>query len=485
MKTYQDFQKIKAENDNKKVLSFVLSAIEEYKNSDMYEMAVLADEYDRHQNRTMVQFQKFLYTLSGSVVPDNISANYKMTNNFFHRFVNQQNQFLLGNGVSWNNASTQKKLGKDFDTVLQKLGKIAIVQGVAYGFWNYDHLEAFEAKSFVPLFDEVTGALMAGIRFWRVDDTKPLRATLYEIEGATEMIWSYGEDKGNYILDNGEVTDTPNTQSYKNNYRTTEIDGIQFVDGENYPSLPIVPLWANENKQSEFVGMQEQIDCYDLIKSGFANDLDDASQIYWILHNAGGMDDKDIALFLQRLKTIHVAQVEGDGATAEAHTLDVPYDARNQLLDRIEKDLYKDFMALNPETIANGAVTATQIKAAYEPLNTKSIQYEYQVIDFLNGILELAGIDGEEPSFTRSMIVNAQEEINSVLASAQYLPEDYIVGKLLDFLGDGDKKEKILKQLDEDEMDRFGSIKKTQEVPAPQDGESSTEGQQSEVAPTE
>lgn len=485
MKTYQDFLEKKKTNDAKEILTFVVSCIDEYKNSDMYKNAVLADEYDRHLNRTIIQYQKMLYTLSGNTVPDNMSANYKMCNNFFHRFVNQQNQFLLGNGVNWSNSATQKKLGEDFDSVLQKLGKGAIVQGVSYGFWNYDHLEGFEAKEFVPLFDEVTGALMAGIRFWRVDDTKPLRATLYEIEGVTEMIWKYGENKGNYVLPNGDVTDTPSTMAYKNTFISTGKDGTQFYDGENYPSLPIVPLWANENKQSEFVGLQEQLDCYDLIKSGFANDLDDASQIYWTLHNAGGMDDADIALFIQRLKTVHVAQVEGDGATAEAHTLEVPYSARETILTRLENDLYKDFMALNPETISNGAVTATQIKAAYEPLNTKADQYEYRVVEFLNGILALANIQGEKPSFTRSMIVNAQEEINMVLSSAQYLPEDYVVGKILDLLGDGDKKEKILKQLDEEEMDRFGSIKQTQTVPVPQAGESGTEGQTTEVVPTE
>ena len=69
-------------------------------------------------------------------------------------------------------------------------------------------------------------------------------------------------------------------------------------------------MWGNANKQSELVGIREQIDCYDLIKSKFANDIDDASQIYWILQNAGGMDDIDLTRFVERMKTVRAAVVE-------------------------------------------------------------------------------------------------------------------------------------------------------------------------------
>ena len=60
---------------------------------------------------------------------------------------------------------------------------------------------------------------------------------------------------------------------------TSEIDGTEIYDGENYPTFPIIPLWCNQNHQSELIGIREAIDSYDLIKSGFANDLDQASMI--------------------------------------------------------------------------------------------------------------------------------------------------------------------------------------------------------------
>lgn len=444
MITYQDL--LAVGEDEKLRSEFVRSFISTHKASDEYEMAITAEAYDCKQNVTISEYRKLLYTISGESVPDNYSANYKITSSFFNRFVTQQVQYLLGNGVSWNEKSTPEKLGKDFDTKVQQLAHYALVDKVSFGFWNYDHLETFRLKEFAPLWDEEDGALKAGVRFWQIDPVKPLRATLYEIDGYTNYIWRSGQ----------EVEIRPK-RPYKLKIRFTLSDGVEIYDGENYPSFPIIPLWANQQKQSELVGIREAIDAYDLIKSGFANDLDDASQIYWTIQNAGGMDDIDLVKFVQRMKTVKAAVVDDDGARAESHTLDVPYASREALLDRLRSDLYDDFMALDTKEIAGGAVTATQIKAAYEPLNNKTDMFEYCVTDFISGILELAGID-DEPSYTRSVIVNAQESIELLLQSSQYLSTDYITQKILELLGDGDKTEEVMKELVADEAGRYGDV---------------------------
>jgi hypothetical protein len=144
-------------------------------------------------------------------------------------------------------------------------------------------------------------------------------------------------------------------------------------------------------------------------------------------------------------------------AQAQSHTQDAPYASREALLDRLDKDLYRDAMALNTDIIAGGAITATQIKAAYEPLNSKTDDYEYQITTFIEKILALAGID-DSPTFTRSILINASETIQNIIQSAEYLPSDYITTKILEIMGDGDKTEDILKQMQADEIDRFASV---------------------------
>ena len=448
MYTYQDLSTVG--EDEKKRMDFVQSVIRAHKQTDIYKTAEIADSYTKHQNYTIMNYRKLLYTISGQAVPDNWSACYKIPSNFFSRFITQQVQFLLGNGVTWENDDTSDRLGNDFDTRLQDAGREALKCGVAFGFFNLDHVEIFSLLEFAPLYDEENGALMAGVRFWQIDKSKPLRATLYEIDGYTDYMWENGV---------GQIL--REKRPYKLTISFTDVDGITIYNGENYPTFPIVPLWGNAARQSEIIGLQEQIDAYDLIKSGFANDLDDVSQIYWTISNAGGMDDIDLAQFVQRMKTVKAAAVQ-DGEQVQAHSLDIPYSAREAILDRLRKDMYRDYMALDTDEISGGAVTATQIRAAYEPMNAKADEYEYCIIDFIQGILSIAGIE-DNPTFTRSYLVNQSEEIQNLIQAGEYLPADYITRKILTIMGDADKAEELIQQMSADEVSRGFMAEEPQE----------------------
>ena len=441
MITYQDLLAV-GESDAAR-MDFVRRVINEHKSSELYKTAEIADAYARRQNYTIKQYQKLLYTVTGRAVPDNYSANFKLISNFFDRFVTQENQTLLANGVTWGDKQTDARLGAGFDNVLSLIGKYALVQGVCFGFYNLDHVELFpiferSVPCFAPIYDEENGALTAGVRFWQLDGNKPLRAVLYEPDGYTAYMWADGDkgevlrEKRPYILHtSGDAKD--------------EADGTLSFVGENYPTFPIVPLWGNMYRQSELVGLRESIDAYDLIKSGFANTVDEASLVYWTISNAGGMDDEDLVKFVEHMKTVKAAVVEDDGANAQSHVLEAPYASREAILSRLEKDLYRDAMAVNTDEIAAGQVTATQIMAAYDAHNSKVDQYETNVIEFLTGILRVAGLE-DEPSFTRSQIMNTTEQIQNVLLAASYLGEEYVTTKVLQLLGDGDRAEEVLRR---------------------------------------
>ena len=457
MKTYQDLMAVGERDEDR--IDFVKSAIEYHKGTDFYKNALIAQDYAKRRNTTIVTYQKLLYTLSGKAVPDNYSANYKLCSGFFKRFTTQQSQFLLGNGINWTEEGTSERLGENFDSRVQKAGRYALIDGVTFGFWNLDHLEIFRLTEFVPFRDELDGSLKAGIRFWQVDQEKPMRAVLYEMDGYTDFLY---DSEGGHIVNpkRGYVALT----------RTTPAEGMEIYDYENYPSFPIVPLWANDEHQSELIGIRESIDAYDLIKSGFANDIDDASLIYWTISNAGGMDDVDLVKFVERMKTVKAAVVDDDGAKAEAHTIQIAYESREAILNRIRSDLYEDYMALDTKNLsAGGAITATQIEAAYEPLNEKTDLFEYNVIEFIKEILRLIGIK-DNPTFTRSMIVNKQEEIQNVTQSAQHLSEEYVTKKILSILGDIDQIDEIMDQKEEEDRNRTPVI-----VPQEDDEEETNE----------
>lgn len=448
IRTYNDLVEVgEIERDR---MDFVLNAIREHKGSDLYKTAYDAELYYKHQNPTIMRYQRWIFNAFGQKVPDIWSPNNKIASNWYNYFTTQAVSYLLGNGVTFKTESNKDKLGKDFDKKVQDAATHAKNGGVAFGFWNYDHLEVFPVSDgdghpgFVPLYDEDDGGLKAGIRFWQIDDSKPLRATLYELDGYTDYIKRKGED----------VTILHDKRAYTQIVSRNDIEGETILDGAPPAGFPIVPLW-NVNRQSDLVGNRGTIDAYDLMVSGLINNVSDGEFIYWILKNCGGMNELDDAKFIEQLKLTRVAHADGDdGASVEAHNVNVEFEATAEALDRLTEQLYADFMALKVEDVSAGSVTATQIQAAYEPINQKTDQFEYQVTEFINGILTLAGID-DEPTYTRSQMSNQSETLEMVLQCAEYLDDEYVTTKILTLLGDADKAQEVLKRKDAEAADRY------------------------------
>lgn len=448
MYTYQDLLKVGEDEIAKG--EFCKKAIEDFRGSSQYKSAQEGEAYYAKHNLTIEAFQKFLFTLSGRQIPDVWSANYKLKTLFFRRLVSQQVQYVLGNGLTLSDINNKAKLGKDFDFKLQTAAKRAMAGGVAFGFWNLDHLEVFgfadtpAEPGFYPLYDEITGEIMAGIRFWykNIGNTTIFRSTLYEIDGYTE-----------YAKHNEEATQVlQSKRGYKRTTAATAAGGVENVIDENYNRLPIVPLYANDTRESELVGIRECIDCYDFIKSGLANTIDDTADFYWVLKNSGGLDDAGLAEFVHRMKTVKAAVTTGDDVSVEAHTMEIPTEARRTMLEVLRSDIYEDFQALDVKSLSAAAKTTQEIQAAYQAQDNKCADFEYFIIDFVQKILELVGID-DNPTFVWNKVVNQQEQTQTILLAAQYLTDEAII-KHLPFLTP-EEQDEIIKQRDAESMATF------------------------------
>jgi len=427
--TFQDFQK------EKDVITGVHNAIVNHINSDDYKIAKSADEYDHQRNETIYNYVKMIFTMTGSPVEDFTASNNKIASNFFHRLNTQRCTYLLGNGVSFTDHKitktnsegltttideTKELLGVKFDTDLKNLAYYALIHKVAFGFWNFDKLHVFPFTEFVPLWDEDDGSLRAGIRFWRIDPQKPLIAVLYEEDGYTKY-----KSKENVGVDLEEVQAK---RAYKTKFRYSAVDGEEVIGEENYSMLPIVPLWGSKLKQSTLVGMRNGIDSFDLIRSGFANDLTDCAQIYWILENCGGMSDAELAKFRDRLKINHIAKADTENSKVTPFTQEIPYSARQVYLTEIRSGIYEDFGGLDVHAV-DAASTNDHLEAAYQPLDEEADDLEYQVIEFIQQILALVGVE-DTPIFKRNRISNQTEQTAMVLSAADYLDDETVLSKL-------------------------------------------------------
>lgn len=429
MYTYQDFEAC-PEEDRPKLL---LSVIADHKNSETYRYAVDADEYDRQRNVTVCKFTRKVFSTTGVEVEDPTRSDWRICSNFFNRLCTQRVMYSLGSGVSFvqpsedgepqEDAVKEALGGDDFDFTISQAGLRAVEHGLTFLFWDYDRLFNFPVTEFAPLWDEVDGRLRAGVRWWQLEPSRPMTVVLYEEDGVTR-----------YRTGGGGSADGMEEVSPKRAYVTTYAkapadEAEELVGEDNYGPLPIVPMWGSRLRQSALVGMRESIDSYDLIQSGFADDLQDCAEIWWMVSNAGGMSDRDLARFRDRLKYLRVAVTDSDaGQQAQPYAQDIPHEARGAFLDRIRARIYEDFGALDVHTVAAGA-TNDHIDAGYQPMDENAADFEHWVAKAIRQVLALMGVD-DSPVFRRNRISNLTEQVDVVVKEAQWLDRPTILRKL-------------------------------------------------------
>jgi SPP1 family phage portal protein len=216
---------------------------------------------------------------------------------------------------------------------------------------------------------------------------------------------------------------------YKETVQTSEADGEEIIVGENYPSLPIAVMYGNRNHQSTLIGMKANIDAFDLISSGYANDLSECAQVYWLIDNAAGMQDEDIARLRDRMLLQHIVVADEQNSQIKPFSAEIPFNSREACLNRIKDSIYRDFGALDVMTLIGGQRTATEIRAAYQPMDLEADDFEYQVNEFVQQILSLIGIE-DYPVFDRNRISNEKEETEMIMLATNYLDDRTVLEKL-------------------------------------------------------
>lgn len=438
--TFQDWQELRAENERQAITI----VINDWKTGRIYKTAVIADTYDRQENKTISEFAPMYYTMMGVQKVDPTATNTKIASNFFRRLNVQRNTYSLGNGVSFKKNKNQKgdktkeKFGANFDTELMDAGYYALIHGITFPLWN-GKLNNFKATEFAPLYDEETNVLMAGIRFWQIDSDKPMFAVVYETDGYTKWKkvdgkdWQIAVDKKPYIQ----------------KVQFTVADGAEIVGEDNYSALPIIPFCGSRLRQSTLIGLRSQIDAYDIVNSGFASDIQDVAQIYFLLENYGGMNNDDLAKFRDQLKFLHIGQIDtSEGGGLKPYQQEVPHGAIDAFLDRTRQQIYDDFGAFDVRGFASGAKTATEIDAAYQPLDENADDFEAQIIEFVQTLGALIGIPEEDcmPLFKRNRVSNAIEQIQA-LAMADWLDEETKIRNTP--LVSVDEQEEVLRRMSE------------------------------------
>lgn len=437
MITYQDYEK--AQDKTK----WLQAAIGKYRGSPEYRKAVEEQEYMAGRNTEILAMMRLIYDMRGVPQKDFTASNIKIRNRLIHRLVTDRCSYSLGNGVGFSDHKektvvdgktvtidqTKQALGDNFDQAVFQWAYWAISNGVAYLYvhmgadrqeWEYT---LFKKTEFLALYDEKTGALRGGVRFWSLEwGKRPITAILYTETGYTR----FETPEKRTAISALEMVEEE--RPYLETVETSEANGEEVTGVGNYSTLPIFPLYSGENRDAALDNLKALIDAYDMILSGFANDIKDCAQVYWLVSGAMGMSEADKRQMLDRLILQHMAVIDGENSSITPYTQEIPYNARNEALRQIRNQMYENFGGFDVHAMEASA-TNDHIEAAYWPMDEEADAFEYQLITSIRMILGMMGIE-DVPVFVRNKVSNQKEETEKILMAAQYLDAQTILEKL-------------------------------------------------------
>lgn len=422
MLTFQDFLAAKSRED------FLLQAIAEHENSEKYKIGQLAAEFYAGNDPILEKVKKIIYDLNGMAHKDYFSADSKLKTSYYKIFAMQTVSYSFGNGVAFDNEEIKKKLGSSFDADINDWATYAVNDGEAYAYVTENKITPMSIGSdktkpiFVPLVDVETGAVKAGFKYWRLDDDKPLRITLYEPQGYTEYEQPYGE----------KLSAISDLKAYKGTVTKFEaFDDV--VNAEAVEGIPIVKL-SFFNDQSYIANKVNMLTEYNALLSKLSSNSRENDLIYWIVKNCGGMDELDDNAFLMKIIQSHVAHLD-EGQEAEPKQLVAPHEGILAALETLRKQLFFDFAAIDFERMSGGNITTYEIKQAYANKDLYADRFEMNFARAMEQVLKLMGYEGETYRLTRSRLIDVNGESQVILSEAPYFAEEVTTKRLCEIHG--------------------------------------------------
>ena len=466
--TFQDYERAGDKTQ------WIQQALVAYRNSDEFKKALDEEEYMAGRNTAIQNTVRVIYNMAGLPEPDFTASNMKIMDNTIHRLVTDRCSYSLGNGVSFPGRHKEIKdgktvfvdpvkdiLGDKFDRALNRVAYWALANHEAYLYvhmgrrkqeWQY---KLFKKTEFLPLYDEETGDLRGGVRFWSLAwGERPITAVLYLENGYIK----YKTKPDEFSI--ASLQQAENLRPYIETVQTSEAFGEEVVGSETLTRLPIFPLYSGEMRNSALDRLRDTIDATDMVLSGFVNDIHDIPQVYWLISGAMGMTEADKRQLLDRLILQHMAVVDGENSHIQGYSQDIPYEAREKCLDRLHNKMYEKYGGFDVHTIEAGA-TNDHIEAGYWPMDEEADDFEYEIIEFVQAILEMMGVtEGTTPIFKRNRVSNQKEQTEMVMLAADHLDDQTILEKL-PFIT-VDEVDDILARKDGEEYSRFTTDTKTE-----------------------
>lgn len=379
----------------------------------------------------------FFVNAKGKLEEDKLKSNIRMSHPFFTELVDQETQYLLSceeGFIRSDDAKLQMELNKRFNDNVRfkaELNKVVtggIVKGFDYFYAYRDAngkitFEHADSIGVVKCRAKETSDKQEYIIRWYVDhvdmDNKEIKKI--EVWDAQQTHYFYQVEDGEILFDESEkINPRPHTLYKKGNGDKTYYAGFGFI--------PFFEFENNERQQSGLKPIKGNIDNYDVMCCGLANNIEDTNESLYVVR---GFEGDNLDVLMQNIKAKKMIGVGEEGGV-DIQTIDIPVEARKAQMEIDEKNIYRFGMGLNTAGLKDtNATTNLAIASAYSLLDLKTNKIETQLTLFLLQLLPvvLEDINKENSTgyteddvyfkFKRELPTNALENAQVELTEAQ------------------------------------------------------------------
>ena len=397
--------------------------------------AVGQDYYEGKHD--ILKYRMFYYNADGKLVEDNTRANNRICHPFFMILSDQLSSFMLSfeeNPIraKENVDGLQDHLDLYFDGKFwSEIGELIT------GTYNkgFEYIYGYKGKKNRMVFECADSMGVVEVRakdtddgceyiiYWYVDRIAKGRKKIKRIQ-----VWS--ETETHYFVQDGDSGKIEMDSSEKINPRPHVVYTDENTGEKLGSSLGYIPFWRLDNNKKQFSGLKPikgMIDDYDLHACSLSNNLKDFDTP---LYAVKGFEGDDLTELQTNLKTKKIIGV-GEGGDVEVRTVEIPYQARKEMLIIDKEGIFMFGMGFDPTQVGDGNITNIVILSRYALLELKANKLQDRLEGLLDQIVEvvLAEINEEngtdyqlsdiEYKFTRSMMTNESENISNEKTKAE------------------------------------------------------------------
>lgn len=338
------------------------------------------------------------------------SSDFRISHNWHQLLVNQKVAYLFSYppifdcGSPQGNAGINRVLGEDFPRVIKNLAIDAANTGEG---WLHIWLDG-EGR--------LTYATVPGEQLYSVTNGEIPGKVMYVIRDYTVLNQENREERRIEIWNKSEALFF---KTGSDGHLTPDIVGEKGSNRliHGFKTIPFVCFPNNSTSTGDLYMVKDLIDQYDLVVSGFANDLSDIQEVIFVLRNYGG---EDLSTFLTELKRYKAIKVEGDAVGdggVDTMQIEIPVEARVKFLELLKKQIFISGQGVNPDPEAFGNSSGVALKYLYSLLEIKAglLETEFRAgfSRFLGILLDYLGMKEDTQVvqiYSRNAIENEVEE---------------------------------------------------------------------------